>query len=1016
MVIMMTPMASHDRQDPDRAMFQEVRDSYHETLTDLDRNDKYRINMLTMLAEENFRYGAAVVDAIERRIEQVSPSLKLVLLYVIDSILKNSKGDYKPLFRPYLVKMFTSIFKQSDERIRSSMYKVRCTWNQLYEPSYLQLLDEKVNEIDPKWPVIMAPPVVPPVAKLQVIENSSPAVVVNGVPAPASAVPAPVPTRSITPPLMKPSPFHTCHGEAVRNDTGRVPSMESPQSSQSSDGSESPEKAAKPSAPAPPQPSALKNLPRIPKKPGVKDSMNTDVARPAPRGAIPSPAGLAARGRRGRGASQPVVVNKEKRSLDQANNGSTDGVPPKIKIPKIIHSQRDASEPQENHENFADGPTAAPLIPRPGTRGAPRMVMRPRGELRGARGGRPPYAHPTRPHFERPETGWRGHHPDNRMTQPHHLDVPIRPPVGPLLPTPRPTESDVYDSEKTEIEGKLQRGHINFQDYQKLLVKLKEDHELRSLKNAISRSLPGPHPTDLPSASNNDFICLGDNNELYEVRWFRGRTVVIMNGLVFDISFKGNDVLFILDNHVSTAIPCQLNEPKRLFFGTGWHTIKLGGPNFQLVIDGVPFRVEFTPEPVAITVDHQQHWVRLQSQEMGGRPPIVDIGSIPLNDEVFGGGVSEEEKTKEPMPDIAKILAVIAQLSNAPAAIAAAPETQPPTPPQPSSSDSSMEKPKSPEAFDFEISSDSIAGVLRSNMSKSEFVRLPLQENVVDLKNWNETGEMNERFNQYYLPTLEKLGLKLSRNGCCGLRFMASESEAAKWDLLIHDGWNKKDQVDTGDWDIDENAFVHDKAFFESDDKVIESMFKDFVRSRLPEKANEILEIPEIPAVTDDATVVVAESVDDNIELNPVAKSRIKVNCDLCLEQLHDEYVDEDEEFIFKDCVRVKNPLDGTEKIFHRECYEESKRKSEEDTVVISKPSRWKTGVITEQTPVKADSVQSGPLPKSKSGTAISEISKTKAESVQSTLNDLEEKFVIMFEDDDEDEGEESQDPEENTE
>ena len=45
--------------------------SYRESLTDLKANSKPHINMLTMLAEESFQQGSAVVRAIEDHILQV---------------------------------------------------------------------------------------------------------------------------------------------------------------------------------------------------------------------------------------------------------------------------------------------------------------------------------------------------------------------------------------------------------------------------------------------------------------------------------------------------------------------------------------------------------------------------------------------------------------------------------------------------------------------------------------------------------------------------------------------------------------------------------------------------------------------------------------------------------------------------------------------------------------------------------------------------------------------------------
>ena len=132
------------------------------TLQDLKFNSKPLISMLTMLAESEKDYpsaAAGIVMAIEERLHEVrvkdklSP-LEIPILYLIDSIVKNVGGIYIKLFTQNIVSNFCRIFERSDEKVRSSLYKLRCTWKGFFPPEKLSALDRKVKQIDPKWPIL----------------------------------------------------------------------------------------------------------------------------------------------------------------------------------------------------------------------------------------------------------------------------------------------------------------------------------------------------------------------------------------------------------------------------------------------------------------------------------------------------------------------------------------------------------------------------------------------------------------------------------------------------------------------------------------------------------------------------------------------------------------------------------------------------------------------------------------------------------------------------------------------
>ncbi|CCD65870.1 Polyadenylation and cleavage factor homolog 11 [Caenorhabditis elegans] len=130
---------------------------YRETLAELRNNNKTQINLLTILADDFKKAAPQIVEVIERHLTTCSPSQKLLVMYVCDSILKNVKkpNDYDALFARKIVSMFEHAFRQGDERIRTSLYRIRVTWasTTLFMPSKLYELDMKINKLDPNWPI-----------------------------------------------------------------------------------------------------------------------------------------------------------------------------------------------------------------------------------------------------------------------------------------------------------------------------------------------------------------------------------------------------------------------------------------------------------------------------------------------------------------------------------------------------------------------------------------------------------------------------------------------------------------------------------------------------------------------------------------------------------------------------------------------------------------------------------------------------------------------------------------------
>lgn len=132
---------------------QKVAEEYLSSLADLNMNSKPLINMLTILAEENIEHAATIVKVVEEHIAKVPADIKLPILYLIDSIVKNVKTTYIPLFSQCIVNIFCGVFEHVSEKIRERMYTLRQTWNEVFTAQKLYTLDVKVNCMDRNWPI-----------------------------------------------------------------------------------------------------------------------------------------------------------------------------------------------------------------------------------------------------------------------------------------------------------------------------------------------------------------------------------------------------------------------------------------------------------------------------------------------------------------------------------------------------------------------------------------------------------------------------------------------------------------------------------------------------------------------------------------------------------------------------------------------------------------------------------------------------------------------------------------------
>ncbi|XP_014235867.1 pre-mRNA cleavage complex 2 protein Pcf11-like isoform X2 [Trichogramma pretiosum] len=172
----------------------EIVEEYVSSLQDLKSNSKPYINMLTQLAEDYIEYASAIVAAVEVHLLKVRNEIKLPVLYLIDSIVKNLGGSYLELFSKNIVQTFCKVFEKVDESTRSKMWKLRNTWNDIFPAKQLYDLDVQVNNIDPAWPIVSVAKSLPTSAPKHVI-HVNPQFLQN----------APKPVAEVSP--SKPAPY-----------------------------------------------------------------------------------------------------------------------------------------------------------------------------------------------------------------------------------------------------------------------------------------------------------------------------------------------------------------------------------------------------------------------------------------------------------------------------------------------------------------------------------------------------------------------------------------------------------------------------------------------------------------------------------------------------------------------------------------------------------------------------------------------------------------------------------------
>ncbi|KAK7921121.1 hypothetical protein PG985_009143 [Apiospora marii] len=105
-------------------------EDFREALEDLQVNNRYDIQNLTMIARENTEHALAIAQTLQNHIKRVASHKKLPSLYVLDSIIKNVGTPYTLFFGKRLFETYMDAYASVDMATRRKMDEMLKTWKE----------------------------------------------------------------------------------------------------------------------------------------------------------------------------------------------------------------------------------------------------------------------------------------------------------------------------------------------------------------------------------------------------------------------------------------------------------------------------------------------------------------------------------------------------------------------------------------------------------------------------------------------------------------------------------------------------------------------------------------------------------------------------------------------------------------------------------------------------------------------------------------------------------------------
>lgn len=126
-----------------------VYNDYIKRLETLTSGSKPLITSLTLAAQALSYDCNSIVKAIEDQIRKVEPNIKLPLLYLVDSIVKNSGGVYIQKFSSSIAQVFTEAYKQVSFEQQEKFDRVLSTWisNEIFDGKVLNRINTELRAL-----------------------------------------------------------------------------------------------------------------------------------------------------------------------------------------------------------------------------------------------------------------------------------------------------------------------------------------------------------------------------------------------------------------------------------------------------------------------------------------------------------------------------------------------------------------------------------------------------------------------------------------------------------------------------------------------------------------------------------------------------------------------------------------------------------------------------------------------------------------------------------------------------
>lgn len=128
---------------------------YSNQLLGLMSSNKSQIDYLTKMADYHKIHAAAIANCITERLFAVNGDLKLPVMYLLDSIVKNVGGPYLSQFAVIIDQLFIHTYLKVSKPVRPQLHVLRHTWGKFFSTLKLKKMDVLMHAVD--WEIKTVP-------------------------------------------------------------------------------------------------------------------------------------------------------------------------------------------------------------------------------------------------------------------------------------------------------------------------------------------------------------------------------------------------------------------------------------------------------------------------------------------------------------------------------------------------------------------------------------------------------------------------------------------------------------------------------------------------------------------------------------------------------------------------------------------------------------------------------------------------------------------------------------------